>query len=263
MKMKTMALALALVLPVGGGAVAAEKIDIVGTGDGMGILKSLSSAFGELNPSVTVGVPDSIGSGGGIKSVGKGSYTLGRVARPIKDKEKHYGLEYQPIAKIPVVFYVNKSVRVTNLSAEQVVGIYSGKIKNWKEVGGKDAPIRVVRREDGDSSLSVLLKTFPGFKDLVMTERAKTATSTTESFATVEAKNGAIGFGPYSGAVVANVKVLAIGGMAPTDPAYPSVTTVALIYKPGSRTGNVAAFLDFTASTVGRDAIAMAYGVPY
>ena len=263
MKMKTMALALALVLPVGGGAVAAEKIDIVGTGDGMNILKSLSAAFSQTNPSVTVGVPDSIGSGGGIKAVGKGSYKLGRVARPIKDKEKHYGLKYQPIAKVPVAFYVNKSVRVNNLSAEQVVGIYSGKIKNWKEVGGKDAPIRVVRREDGDSSLSVLQKTFPGFKDLVMTQRAKTATSTPEGFASVEAKNGAIGFGPYSGAVAANVNILSIGGLAPTNPAYPSVTTVALIYKPDSRAGNVAAFIDFAASPVGRDAIAMANGVPY
>ena len=263
MKMKTMALALALVVPVGGGAVAAEKLDIVGTGDGMNILRSLSSAFGETNPSVTVGVPDSIGSGGGVKAVGKGSYKLGRVARPIKDKEKHYGLKYHPIAKIPVVFYVNKSVGVKNLSAEQVVGVYSGKIKNWKDVGGKDAPIRVVRREDGDSSLSVLKKTFPGFKELVMTKRAKTATSTPESFASVEAKEGAIGFGPYSGALAANVNILTVDGLAPTSPAYPSVTTLALIYKPDSRTGNVASFLEFTTSMAGRQAIVSANAVPH
>lgn len=263
MKMKTMALALALILPVGGGAVAAEKIDIVGTGDGMGILRSLSTAFSEYNPSITVGVPDSIGSGGGIKAVGKGKYRLGRVARPIKDKEKHYSLEYQPIAKIPVVFYVNKSVQVKDLSAEQVTGIYSGKIKRWNEVGGKDAPIRVVRREDGDSSLSVLRKTFPGFKDVVITKKAKTAVSTPESIATVEAKDGAIGFGPYSGAMAANVNIVFINGLAPTNPAYPSATTLALIYKPDSRAGTVAKFLDFTASMVGREAIATANAVPY
>jgi len=263
MKMKTMVLALALVLPVGGGAVAADKIDIVGTGDGMNILRSLSAAFGESNPSVTFGVPDSIGSGGGIKAVGKGSYKIGRVARPIKDKEKHYGLEYQPIAKVPVVFYVNKSVKVKNLSAEQVVGVYSGRITNWKEVGGEDAPVRVVRREDGDSSLGVLQKTFPGFKDLVMTNQAKTATSTPESFGAVETNEGAIGFGPYSGAVAADVNILTVDGMAPTDPAYPSVTTIALIFKPESRAGHVASFLDFAVSMAGHNAIEMANGVPY
>lgn len=263
MNMKTLALAVSLALPFGGGAIAADKIDIVGTGDGMNVLRSLGSAFSETEPSVSIGVPDSIGSGGGIKAVGKDKFKLGRVARPIKDKEKHFGLEYKPFAKVPVVFYVNKSVGVMGLSAEQVVGIYGGEITNWKQVGGKDAPIRVVRREDGDSSLAVLIKTFPGFEGLVMTKRAKTAVSTQESFEAVEGKADTIGFGPYSGAISAEVNILSIDGVAPTDAAYPSATTLALIYKPDARTGGVAKFLDFTQSSAGRMAIEQADAVPY
>ena len=263
MKMTSMALALALALPAGGTAVAGGKMDIVGTGDGMNVLRNLSAAFSKAEPSVTIGVPDSIGSGGGVKAVGKDKFKLGRIARPIKDKEKHYGLDYQPFARVPVVFYVNKSVGVKDISADQVAAIYSGKITNWSEVGGKNARIRVVRREDGDSSLSVLSKTFPGFKDLVMTKRAKTAVSTPESFQTVEAKAGAIGFGPYSDAVAANVNILKIDGVDPTDPAYPSATTLALIYKAKNRSGDVAKFLDFTRSATGRAAIEASNAVPF
>ncbi len=263
MKIKHLVLAAALVLPFGGTGMAAEKIEIVGTGDGMAVLRSLGDAFQGTDASVTVDVPDSIGSGGGIKAVGKDIHKVGRVARPIKDKEKHFGLEYQPFAKVPVVFYVNKSVDVRNLTAAQVVGIYSGTITNWQEVGGNDAPIRVVRREDGDSSLGVLKKTFPGFDSLVMTTRAKTAVSTPESFDAVEDKPGAIGFGPYSDAVVADVNILTIDGIAPTDAAYPSATTLALIYKEKSRTGHVARFLDFTRSAAGRTAIESANAIPY
>jgi len=263
MKMKILGLAVALALPVAGGAIAAEKIDIVGTGDGMNVLRSLGTAFSETDPAVSISVPESIGSGGGIKAVGKDKFKLGRVARPIKDKEKHYGLEYKPFAKVPVAFYVNQSVSVKDLSAEQVVGIFSGEITNWKQVGGKDAPIRVVRREDGDSSLGVLTKTFPGFENLVMTTHAKTAVSTQESFESVEGKAGTIGFGPYSEAIAANVKILSIDGVAPTDPAYPSATTLALIYKPDVNTGDVAKFLSFTQSAAGRTIIERANAVPY
>lgn len=264
MQMKTMALALALVLPFGTGAVdaASEEITIVGTGDGMSVLASVGDAFSKANPGVVVTVPDSIGSGGGIKSVGKGKYKVGRVARRIKNKEKHYGLVYRPYAKVPVVFFVNKRVRVRNLSARQVADIYSGKIKNWREVGGGNLPIRVVRREDGDSSLKVLRKTFPGFKDVVITPKSKEALTTPENFASVSNKAGTIGFGPYSGAMAANVKVLKVDRKSATDPGYPSTGIMALIFKEGSNKGNVGKFINFATSAAARAAIERAHGIP-
>lgn len=263
MRIKTLILAMALVLPLGVGTAAAEEITIVGTGDGMSILKSMGAAFNEANPDVVINIPASIGSGGGVKAVGADKYALGRVARQIKAKEEHYGLNYRPFAKIPVVFFVNESAGVRSLSAQQIADIYSGKITNWSEVGGKNLKIRVVRREDGDSSLSVLRKTFPGFKDLVITTRAKEALTTTENFAVVEQKAGAIGFGPYSGAMNASVNILGVDGKSATDPDYPSFGVVALIFKEPSNTGNVAKFIAFATSPAAHDAITGANGIPY
>lgn len=265
MRRKTLILALSVLLPFYASAVqaASEQITIVGTGDGMSILDSIGTAFTQDNPDAVISVPPSIGSGGGVKAVGADKYAVGRVAREIKDKEKHYGLSYLPVARIPVVFFVNKSAGVSDLTAQQVGDIYSGKITNWSEVGGNDGKIRVVRRGDGDSSLKVLRKTFPGFGDVVFTKRAKETLTTQENIETVASKAGTIGFGPYADALGANVRILTVGGVSATDAGYPSTGVLALIYKEPSNTGNVAKFLAFASSAAAHEAITGANGLPY
>lgn len=241
----------------------ASEINIVGTGDGVILLKNIGAAFSQLNPDIEVKVPESIGSGGGIKAVGNDKDLIGRVARGIKEKEKPYGLQYVPYAKIPVVFCANKGVEVQNLSAQQVCDIYAGKIENWKEVGGKDVKIRVVRREDGDSSLKVLLKSFPGFGNIAITSRSKTVFSTPENFSVLKQKAGTIGFGPYDVAQTADVTVFTIDGKAPNDPAYPSFGTMALIFKEKNKTGDIKKFVEFALSDAAHDTIASSGGTPY
>ena len=265
MRRNTLMFALAILLPFTASTVqaASEEITIVGTGDGMSILDSIGAAFARENPGVVISVPPSIGSGGGVKAVGADKFAVGRVARGIKDKEKHFGLSYLPIVKIPVVFFVNKSAGVTDLSAQQVVDIYSGKVTNWREVGGNDARIRVVRRGDGDSSLGVLRKSFPGFKDLTITERAKETVTTQENVETVAGTAGTIGFGPYADAKTANVQILTIGGVSATESGYPSNGTLALIYKESSNMGSIAKFLEFASSSKAHEAIIGANGLPY
>ena len=127
----------------------AEEITIVGTGSGAEILMNIGKAFTKANPGVTVAIPKSIGSGGAIKAAGTDEAKIGRVARGIKEKEKSYGLTYLPVAKLPIVIMTHKGVGVKSLTPQQICDIYSGKIANWKEVGGKEGNIRVIRREDG------------------------------------------------------------------------------------------------------------------
>lgn len=83
----------------------AETLNIVGTGDGMRMLRDIARAYEARHPADRVIVPESIGSSGGIRAVGDDKNVLGRVARAIKDKEKPYGLSHVPYARIPVAFY--------------------------------------------------------------------------------------------------------------------------------------------------------------
>jgi phosphate transport system substrate-binding protein len=240
-----------------------ETLDIVGTGDGMVILEALARTFERSHPGDKIHIPESIGSSGGIKAIGSDKNMLGRVARKLKNKEKPYGLTHLPIAKFPVVFFVNKSVDVDGLTSQQVNDIYSGKVVNWQSVGGSKAKIRVVRREEGDSSLKNLRVSFPGFKDIAITKRSKTATLTTEIFEIVTSKSGAIGFGPYADAVAENVTVLKIDNKQPTDTNYPSFGVLALIFKEVNRNGLVSAFLEFLTTSAANKAIEDSHALPY
>ena len=106
---------------------AADEVAIPGTGDGVAVLEAIGKAF-TAREGTPVRVPKSIGSGGAVKVVGNDQAILGRVARGIKDKEKHFGLDYTPIFEVPTVIFVNKNVTVDNVTEEQVIDIFSGKI---------------------------------------------------------------------------------------------------------------------------------------
>ena len=244
-------------------SVFAEEIVIVGTGSGTVILEAIGEAFHQQNPEVTIAVPESIGSGGGIKSVGRDEYLLGRVARGIKDSEKAYGLTYVPYAKIPIVFFVNKEVTVKELSIQQLLDIYSGKITNWNEVGGSDMKIRVIVREEGDSSLDVLNTSFPGFNDITVTPKSKMTFSDPETEEAVLKITGAIAYGSYPNIIEKDMSALTINGKTATESDYPYVGVLGFVYKEMNSTGNIKEFVEFATSEAAHDAIKAVGGIPF
>lgn len=245
------------------GTVMAEEIVIVGTGSGMALLQKVGDEFAKIHPDVKIIVPESIGSSGGIKAVGTDQATVGRIGRKLKDTETHYGLSYIPFVRLPIVFFVNKSVGIKDITPQQACDIYSGKITNWKELGGKDARVRVVRREEGDSSLQVLQESLPGFKDVVITDKSKTTLRDQETLEFVTSKDDTIGFGTYGDAKVHQVEVLTLGGKKPDDTDYPYTGSLALILKGKNNTGNIKAFAEFVTSSDAHAIIREAGGLPF
>ena len=66
--------------------------------------------------------------------------------------------EYTEIGKEAFVFFVHKDNPISNLTTEQIKGIYSGEITNWKEVGGADEKIVAFQRNEGSGSQSMLIR---------------------------------------------------------------------------------------------------------
>lgn len=92
------------------------------------------------------------GSGQAVKSIKEGIAKIGALSREVKSDEKaDAGKEYV-FAKDGVAVVVHKGVKVDNLTMEQIKKIYTGEITNWKELGGEDAPIAVVTREEGSGT---------------------------------------------------------------------------------------------------------------
>lgn len=239
-----------------------STMEVVGTGDGIDILRSLGKAFSAENKSVFIDIPPSIGSGGGIAAVGSGKSVLGRVARELTQTEVASGLIYRPVAILPSAIFVNTNAGVSSLTTKQLANVFTGQITNWKEVGGADLRIRVVRREDSDSTLIVLRTSMPGWKDLTITEKSKMAMTTQEATSSVREVPGAIGWGPFSKDLEAGLTILKIDGKYPTDNGYPSSATLALIYNKATVTSAARTFVEFCETRKARDIIARLGSVP-
>lgn len=84
------------------------------------------------------------GSGQGVEALLKDKTDFAGISRPVEEKERSLNLRFFIIGYDAIGVVAHKDNPVTNLSMEQVKSIFSGKITNWSEVGGKDAPIEVV-----------------------------------------------------------------------------------------------------------------------
>ena len=66
------------------------------------------------------------------------------------------GLDLQPVGKDALVFFVNAGNPVESLTKQQIHDIYTGKIRNWKEVGGNDAPVKAFQRGENSGSQTLM-----------------------------------------------------------------------------------------------------------
>ena len=231
----------------------AGDLSVVGTGDGIDLLRALGAAYTADHPETNVVVPPSIGSGGGVAAVGSDKEVLARIARPLSDTEKEAGLVATPVFRLPSAFFVHRSAGVAGVTSAQLADIYRGKITNWREVGGADVRIKVVRREDQDSTLLVLRQSMPGWKDLVITEKSKMAVTTQDGIDTVKEVQGAIGFGPFTKALEMELAVLKVDARYPTDRDYPSAVTLSFVHKPVDRHARRQAVHQLCESREGQD----------
>jgi phosphate transport system substrate-binding protein len=99
------------------------------------------------------------GSGVGISALINGTTDIAQASRPMKDKEKDKMLEKRgvgpheiPVALDGITVYVNEKNPVEKMSFAQLKGIFQAKIKNWNEVGGKDAKIVLYGRENSSGT---------------------------------------------------------------------------------------------------------------
>jgi len=119
------------------------------------------------HPGVTIQVTGG-GSGTGIAALINGTTDIANSSRPMKKSEVEklkaryatLGVEV-PCAKDGLAVYLNESNPVFELTLQQIKDIYTGKITNWKEVGGNDAKIILYSRENNSG-------TYVYFKDNVL-----------------------------------------------------------------------------------------------
>ena len=175
------------------------------------VIGALSETF-ESDTGITV-TYNATGSGAGIQAVEEGRCDIGLSSRSLKDEEKAKGLNETVLALDGIAVIVNPQNKVDGLTLEDVSKIYTGEIKNWKELGGEDGEIVLIGREAGSG-------TRDGFESVTDTEDKckyrQELTSTGDVITTVAGNPNAIGYASIS-AVKDSVKVIDIDGVSPSE----------------------------------------------
>ena len=251
----------ALVLSPGRSA-AAETVVIPGSGSMQSLLRDMAAAFNRSTPGIVVEIPDSIGTGGGMKAAGEGTAIIARVGRKPGAKESAYGLEHQVFAKQPVVFATHPGVKIKSLTRAQSRDLFSGKITNWKALGGPDLAVTVIGRDPGETNFQLIRATLEEWKDLVLAPAAVIAKSDQEMVQLIATREGSVGFNVISEVLERNLAPLAIGPVIFTDLTYPLLIDAVFVYKPGAMTGAVKSFVDFVFTPEGARIIKAGHAFP-
>lgn len=153
------------------------------------------------------------GSAAGITAAQSGTADIGMSSRQLKDEEK--GLWSVEIARDGLAIVVNPNNPVQDLTLEQIRDIYSEAVTDWSEVGGRNAKIHVITREEGSGTRSAFTELVMG-KTAEITPRAIVQDSNGAVRQLVADDPNAIGFISL-GLVNDKVKALKLGGIAATS----------------------------------------------
>jgi len=217
----------------------------------------------EVRISVTGG-----GSGTGIASLVNGTVDIANASRQIKQEEvddaKSNGIEpvEHTIARDAIAVIVNPTNPVNELTLQQISDMYSGKITNWKEVGGEDRPIVRLSRETNSGTHVYFLETvlrLGNSEDKTLFSTDTLLLPSSEGIvAEVRQNPNAIGYDGL-GYVPKDLKTIAIAEDAGGAYVLPSIPTVndktypiardLYMYTDGEPTGALKEYLDWILST--------------
>ena len=198
---------------------------------------------------------------GAYKDIVDGNADIIICAQPSDEQlayaaEKGVELEMVPIGSDAFVFIVNDNNPVTDITIEQIRGIYSGQIKNWKELGGKNMQIAAMRRNKNSGSQTALEKIMG---DIPIKPDYTALFGSPIGFSFRYYVTGMLGEG--------GVKILTINGIAPTaetiaDGTYPIAGNIYAVYRKGETNENVYKAIDFMLSPEGQKIVEQSGYIP-
>lgn len=241
------------------------KLVLTGSSTVAPLALEIAKLFEKAHPGVRVDVQTG-GSSRGVSDAMQGLADIGLVSRALKADEK---LIAHTVALDGIAVILHKENPIAQLSADQIVGIYTGKITNWKDVGGADAKITVVNKAEGRSTLELFLQ---HFKLKASDVKAHIVIGDNEQgIKTVSGNRNSIGYvsigtAEFSADNGVKIKLLPLDGVAATVAAvrngtYPLARPLNLVTAKAPQ-GLAKAYIDFAQSVSSADAVKEQFFVP-
>jgi phosphate transport system substrate-binding protein len=204
--------------PNTGGAGNTTRVAVSGSTSVGPLMEKEAQAFMDKNTNIKIEIQQ-IGSSAGIKNAIDGVSQIGMSSRDLKDAEKAV-VKDEAICYDGIGIIVHPSNGAVDLTMAQVKDIYTGKISNWKDVGGKDAPIVVVSREEGSGTRDAFQE-IVGYKAEELIKSAQISQGNGAVKTTVSTNENAIGYVSFEvmmkdGKVDPAIKALKVDGVEAT-----------------------------------------------
>jgi phosphate transport system substrate-binding protein len=236
-----------------------------GSGGGTTILKYVVAPFQSSPSAVTLDFLQGSSSSAAKKALVDGSLDVAILLSTNVISEQQAGFELLPLADDPVAFAVHADLAINALTTAQLRDIYLGQITNWRAVGGPDAEIVVLARDEDEGATKILRKAIFGDKPWAAT--AIVFTKASELIDAVKSTPNSIGFGSYCGFLISapGLHTLAVETTHPRDYAtghyaFPA-RTLALMYAP-TRQQTLQPLLDYLKSDSAQSTMRQAGVVP-
>lgn len=227
---------------------AARTLNVAGSTTVLPIVQAAAEEFEREHPDVKIAVQGG-GSSGGIEAAITRTADIGTSSRELKGGEKDAGLVDHVIAIDAIAIIVNPTNRVSNLTRAQLRGIFTGRIQNWKQVGGADLPIVLVNRDEASGTREAFQKKVLG--DESFFKRAVIQPGSGQVRSIVENTPAAIGYMSL-GYVTKQVKVVKYDGVLPTKATIMGgqygLQRKLHLFSKGKAKGKVKDFIDFILS---------------
>ena len=242
------------------------KLQIAGSTTVLPVAEECARVFMEKHPGSRIFVSGG-GSSHGVQAVADGTVDIGCASRDLKSSETdaHRDLVTHAVAKDGVAVIVHQSNPVTDLTMEQLQGIYTGTITNWKDVGGTDSKIMVVTREEGSGTRDCFEQAVMKPIKAEITDHAIIQDSNGKTRTTVTGSAQAIGFLSL-GYVNEQVKAVRLDGIMPSeesvvDGSY-AISRALWMITNGNPDSSEQAFLDFVLGYDGQKIVEDVHFIP-
>lgn len=240
-------------------------ITIKGSDTMVQLMSFWSEGFMKVNPGIEVSVTGG-GSGTGIAALINGTTDICASSREMQDKEKKMAEEKKIapkefiVARDGLAVFVHPENPITELTMEQVRKIYTGTVKNWKDVGGPVQPIIALSRENSSGTYVFFQEHVLDKQDFAKEVRLMTSTSAIVQ--SVGDDEWSVGYGGIAYAHAGKVKIINIKKDENSPAVIPSAQTVLdasypiarplYLYFNGEPKEQLKTFLDFCLSSEGQ-----------
>ncbi|GCF09277.1 phosphate ABC transporter substrate-binding protein [Dictyobacter arantiisoli] len=195
------------------------------------------------------------GSGAGLKGAHDGSLNIGSSDNfvSLTKNPEYKDLTDNQVAVVIFSVIISKDVTgVTNLTSAQIKDIYTGKVTNWKQVGGPDLAITVISRASGSGTRNTFEKYILATPETISGANHITAKSSGDVASNVGSKSGAIAYDTIDFATKHSLTTVSIDGAAPTQDNVKTNTykfwNIEHMYTKGDATGLAKSFIDYVKS---------------